>query len=75
MDYLLKEVLKLLKSLFERREKTLAQEVRQKNGISERRRKKCKLWPVAHMWPVFQPITIFKRLLKVCNSFINVLIG
>ncbi len=26
-------------------------------------------------WPVFQPITILKRLLKVYNSFVSVLIG
>ncbi len=36
---------------------------------------KCKLWSVAHLWPVFQPITTLKRLLKVYNSLVSVLIG
>ncbi len=34
-----------------------------------------KVQTVARMWPVFQPITILKRLLKVYNSFVSVLIG
>ncbi len=36
---------------------------------------KCKLWPVAQVWPVFQPITTLRRLLKVYDSLVNVLIS
>ncbi len=36
----------------------------------------CGPWPIcAWMWPVFQPVTTLKRLLKVYGSFISVLIG